>query len=82
MMSDAEFLGVGEHNLNFSFCVPSSGRKHGVAHQRDQTPFHDDQVAYEYAPFKQLASSGLHAEAVYLDNSATAPAKGALVIGF
>lgn len=77
-----EFLGVGEHNLNFSFCVPSSGRKLVLRINVTKQPFHDDQVAYEYAALQALASSGCTPEAVYLDNSATAPAKGALVIGF
>ena len=74
-------IGEGEHNLNYRFDVPEGGSyvlRVNVASQ----PFHDDQVAYEFAALQALASSGCTPEPVYLDNSATAPGKGALVIGF
>ena len=75
-------LGMGEHNLNYSFAVPSSGRTFVLRMNIVTQPFHDDQVAYEYGALKSLAQSGCVPEAIYLDNSEHAPYQGALVISF
>lgn len=76
------FLGVGEHNLNYWFTTPSSGRKHVLRVNVVPQPFHDNQVAYEFGALQALAPSGRVPEPVYLDDSDGAPEKGALVIGF
>ena len=76
------YLGVGEHNLNYWFIVPASGRKFVLRINIVPQPFHDDQVAYEFGALRALAPSGRVPEPVYLDNSASAPYEGALVIGF
>ena len=74
-------LGMGEHNLNYWF-ADSAGRKFVLRVNVASQPFHDDQVAYEYAALRALTPSGRTPEPMYLDNSADAPGKGALVIGF
>ena len=76
------FLGVGEHNLNFWFTVPASGRKLVLRVNMVPQPFHDDQVAYEFAALQALEASGRVPEPLYLDNSESSPEKGALIIGF
>ena len=79
---EPHFLGVGEHNLNYWFDVPSKKRKFVLRVNVVPQPFHDDQVAYEFGALLALAPSGRVPEPVYLDNSEGAPEKGALVIGF
>lgn len=45
-------------------------------------PFHRNQVRYEYDALRALEQSGRAPKSLYLDDSAHAPGKGALVIGF
>lgn len=45
-------------------------------------PFHRNQVRYEYGALRALEGSGRAPKPLYLDDSARAPGKGALVIGF
>ena len=72
-------LGMGEHNLNYSFEVPSSNKRYVLRINVSRQPFHEDQVGYEFAALQALAASGRTPMPVYLDNSPTAPAEGALV---
>ena len=74
-------IGAGEHNLNYRFDVPGGGSyvlRVNVVPQ----PFHDDQVAYEFAALTALVPSGCAPTPVYLDNSPEALGNGALVISF
>ena len=79
---EPRYLGVGEHNLNYRFAVPSSGAQFVLRINVASQPFHDDQVAYEFGALKALEPSGRTPAPVYLDNSGSAPGEGALVIGF
>ena len=79
---EPHYLGVGEHNLNYWFVVPATGEKHVLRINVATQPFHENQVAYEYGALKALEPSGCTPRAMYLDDSADAPAKGALVIEF
>ena len=79
---EPRWLGEGEHNLNFTFCEPASARRYVLRVNVAAQPFHDDQVAYEYAALNVLSSSGRTPQPVYLDNSSSAPEKGVLVISF
>ena len=75
-------LGMGEHNLNYLFDDVSTGRTFVLRINVVPQPFHDNQVAYEFDALAALAPSGRVPEPLYLDDSDSAPAKGALVIGF
>lgn len=79
---EPHYLGAGEHNCNFWFREPASGRRFVLRVNVASQPFHDDQVAYEHAALACLAPSGCAPEAVYLDNSPDALGKGVLVISF
>lgn len=76
------YLGAGEHNRNFWFTVPPSGRKFVLRVNVISQPFHDDQVSYEFAALKALAPSGCTPEPVYVDSPSKTFEKGAMVIGF
>lgn len=74
-------LGAGEHNLNYRFQVPGGGKfvlRVNVATQ----PFHDNQVAYEFAALRALEPSGCTPKPVYLDDSPAALGHGVLVESF
>ncbi len=75
-------LGMGEHNLNYWFSVPATGERFVLRVNVAPQPFHDNQVAYEFAALRALESSGCTPRPVYLDDAPDAPGKGALVIGF
>ena len=75
-------LGMGEHNLNFWFDVPTAGKRYVLRVNVASQPFHDNQVAYEFAALTALEPSGCTPQPVYLDDSPTAPGKGVLVIEF
>lgn len=79
---EPQFLGMGEHNLNYRFEVPSSGRRYVLRVNKVTQPFHDDQVAYEYEALLALEASGRTPKPMYLDNTESAPFEGAMVIGF
>ena len=79
---EPQFLGMGEHNLNYSFEVPSNGCRYVLRINVVSQPFHDDQVSYEFEALSQLQACGRVPKAVYLDSSSDAPGKGAMVIGF
>ena len=79
---EPHYLGVGEHNLNYRFEDPGSGRAFVLRVNVVPQPFHDDQVAYEFAALKMVEPSGCTPRALYLDNGPDAPGKGALVISF
>ena len=75
-------IGAGEHNLNYRFDVPGAGRSYVLRVNVASQPFHENQVAYEFAALQALAPSMCTPQPVYLDDSPDAPGKGALVIGF
>lgn len=77
-----EYLGEGEHNRNFWFTDPSNGTRFVLRINVEPQPFHDDQVAYEFAALKLLEPCGRTPKPLYLDNSPEAPGKGALVESF
>ncbi len=83
---DASFvlhdLGVGEHNINYRFDVPETGQSFVLRINVASQPFHKNQVAYEYAALQALAESGCTPKVHYLDDSASAPGKGVLVIDY
>ena len=76
------YLGVGEHNLNYRFRVPSNGRDFVLRVNVAPQPFHDNQVAYEFSALRALQPSGRTPQPVFLDDSPDAPGKGAIVMGF
>lgn len=77
-----EPIGVGEHNLNYAFDVPSTGNRFVLRINVARQPFHADQVGYEFAALEALERSGRTPRPVYLDNSQDAPGEGALVESF
>ena len=79
---EPHYLGVGEHNLNYWFIVPSKGQKFVLRINIVPQPFHDDQVAYEFGALQALEQSGCVPKPVFLDNSKSAPYEGALIISF
>ncbi|MBQ9043624.1 MAG: phosphotransferase [Eggerthellaceae bacterium] len=79
---EPHYLGAGEHNRNFWFVEPASGRKYVLRVNVISQPFHDDQVSYEFAALKALAPSGCTPEPIYLDSPSATFEKGAMVIGF
>ena len=74
-------LGMGEHNLNYWF-ETSNGRKFVLRVNVATQPFHDNQVAYEFAALRALNASGCTPRAIFLDDSPTAPGKGVIVESF
>ena len=75
-------LGEGEHNRNFRFSDPQTGREFVLRINISPQPFHDNQVAYEFAALELLAPSGRAPLPLYLDASPEAPGKGAIVESF
>ena len=78
---EPHYLGVGEHNLNYRFQTPNGGAfvlRVNVAPQ----PFHENQVAYEFAALRALAPSGCTPRPIYLDDSPSALGKGVIVESF
>lgn len=75
-------LGMGEHNVNYRFDVPETGRAFVLRVNVASQPFHDDQVAYEYAALQALAPSGCTPKPFFLDNSPSTLGEGVLVIEF
>ena len=75
-------LGMGEHNVNYRFDVPGNGRSFVLRVNVATQPFHDDQVAYEFAALQALEPSGCTPKPFYLDNSPAALGEGAMVIQF
>lgn len=76
------YLGEGEHNRNFWFADPRTGRKFVLRINVSPQPFHDKQIAYEFAALQLLAESGRAPLPLYLDASPEAPGEGALVESF
>ena len=76
------YLGAGEHNRNFWFLVPSTQEKCVLRVNVDAQPFHNNQVAYEYAALEALAPSGRVPRPLYLDDTQAALGKGVLVETF
>ena len=79
---EPHYLGEGEHNRNFRFDDPGSGRRFVLRINVAPQPFHDNQIAYEYAALKLLEPCGRVPRPLYVDDSPQAPGKGALVESF
>ena len=75
-------LGMGEHNQNYLFANPATGQQFVLRINMVRQPFHENQVAYEFGALRALQISGCTPAPLYLDDSASAPGKGAMVIGF
>jgi aminoglycoside phosphotransferase (APT) family kinase protein len=75
-------LGAGEHNVNYWFREPGSGRKYVLRVNVAAQPFHDNQVAYEFAALRALEESGCTPKPVFLDDSPAALGKGVIVESF
>lgn len=75
-------LGHGEHNENYVFPNPTTGEKHVLRINVVSQPFHDNQVAYEYAALKALETSECTPIAQYVDYSKKLIPNGVLVISF
>lgn len=76
------YLGEGEHNRNFRFSDPKTGRDFVLRVNVSPQPFHSKQIAYEFAALQLLAESGRAPLPLYLDASPKAPGEGALVESF
>lgn len=74
-------LGMGEHNVNFSFDAPD-GRRFVLRVNAMKQPFHDNQVLYEYRALQTAEPSGCTPVPLYVDYSASAPGYGVLVETF
>lgn len=75
-------LGSGEHNENYSFTDPDTGRRFVLRINIVPQPFHDDQVSYEFAALKALEQSRCTPAPLYKDGSKRLIEHGAMVIGF
>lgn len=75
-------LGRGEHNNNYVFGDPSTGRKYVLRVNVLSQPFHENQVRYEYDALRSLEQSGRTPKALYVDDSKRLLDYGALVISF
>ncbi len=75
-------LGAGEHNENYWFADPASGRKFVLRVNVAPQPFHDDQVAYEYEALKTIEPCGHAPKPLYVDSSRKLIDHGAMVISF
>ena len=80
-VSGLEPLGKGEHNRNYVF-EADDGRRFVLRVNMVPQPFHDDQVAYEFAALRALEGSGCVPRALYVDSSDAAPGRGVLVETF
>lgn len=78
----ADELGEGEHNRNFLFCDPETQTRYVLRVNVLPQPFHENQVRYEFDALRALERSGRTPKPLYLDEGASAPAHGALVISF
>ncbi len=78
---EAHLLGMGEHNVNFSFAAPD-GRAFVLRVNVASQPFHDNQILYEYRALKAALPSGCTPEPLFVDYSDDAPGKGILVETF
>lgn len=76
------YLGEGEHNRNFWFADPESGRRFVLRVNIAPQPFHDNQVAYEFSALSLLEPSGRTPKPLFLDYSPEAPGNGTLVESF
>lgn len=75
-------LGKGEHNENYLFTEPDTSRAFVLRVNVLPQPFHDNQVAYEFAALKELEPSGCTPKPLYLDDSDELFEHGALVESF
>lgn len=75
-------LGRGEHNENYWFSDPATGKRYVLRVNLVKQPFHDDQVAYEHAALTALEQSGCTPVPLFVDSSEGAPENGVLVESF
>lgn len=79
---EPRYLGQGEHNRNFRFDDPATGRSFVLRVNVRPQPFHDSQVLYEHAALTALAPSGRAPQPLYVDVSPGALGEGVLVETF
>lgn len=77
-----EPLGKGEHNENYLFGEEGAEARFVLRINRVPQPFHNTQVAYEYAALQALEQSGCTPRPLYCDASPQALGKGVLVESF
>ena len=75
-------LGAGEHNDNYVFANPATGKRYVLRVNIVPQPFHQDQVAYEFSALKALEPSGCTPHPLYVDSSKSLLDHGAMVISF
>ncbi len=74
-------LGMGEHNVNFSFAAPD-GRRFVLRVNVVSQPFHDNQILYEFHALQAVEPSGCTPVPLFIDFTGDAPGKGILVEEF
>ena len=75
-------LGMGEHNLNYRFVDPGTGRAFVLRINVAKQSFHKNQVRYEYEALTAVEPSGVTPKPLFIDDSPQAPREGVLVIAF
>lgn len=78
---EPKLLGMGEHNVNFSFVSPDN-RKFVLRINVTSQPFHKNQILYEYKALEAVEPSGCTPTPLFIDYSLEAPGKGILVEEF
>lgn len=78
---EPSLLGMGEHNVNFSFETPDK-KSYVLRVNVMAQPFHDNQILYEYRALKAVEPSGCTPVPEFIDYSESAPGKGILVETF
>ena len=78
----ARSLGSGEHNENYLFTEPDTQRAFVLRVNVLPQPFHENQIAYEFAALQELESSGCTPRPLYLDDTGEFFEYGALVESF
>lgn len=74
-------LGMGEHNVNFTFEAPED-RKFVLRINVASQPFHTNQILYEYRALQAVEPSGCTPTPLFIDYSQNTPEKGILVETF
>lgn len=73
-------LGQGEHNANYTFAHPATGKLYVLRVNYISQLGLDDQIGYEYDALKILEPSGCTPKAYYVDRSKQLDGHGALVM--
>lgn len=76
------YLAEGEHNRNFVFTHPHTGKHYVLRVNLAMQPFHNDQIAYEANALDVLAGSGCTPRPYYWDSGPDTPGNGILVMDY